>query len=162
MKFAVILLTFWGPPVFAQDGPVYDPKVLSDCIAQAPLIVDEAACVGLGADACIETEAGSSTVGLGYCYQAELADWDARLNETYQLLLTQQAALHAELQDYRPGFPDPLAQMRQMQRAWIAYRDAACDWEALQWSGGTGTGPAVAECLMRLTADQAIFLKLRS
>ena len=46
-----------------------------------------------------------------------------------------------------------------MQRAWIEYRDATCAYEAAQWGGGTGAGPAFAGCLMRLTAEQALYLE---
>ncbi|MFT5363966.1 MAG: hypothetical protein ACI9VX_001592 [Dinoroseobacter sp.] len=46
-----------------------------------------------------------------------------------------------------------------MQRAWIEYRDATCSYEAAQWGGGTGAGPAFAGCLTRLTAEQALYLE---
>jgi uncharacterized protein YecT (DUF1311 family) len=47
----------------------------------------------------------------------------------------------------------PVAEaLRDMQRAWIAYRDASCDYERAQWGGGTGGGPATAGCLMRTRA----------
>jgi uncharacterized protein YecT (DUF1311 family) len=48
-----------------------------------------------------------------------------------------------------------------MQRAWIGYRDAACDYERAQWGGGSGGGPATAGCLMRLTGEQALALEGR-
>ena len=48
-----------------------------------------------------------------------------------------------------------------MQRAWIAYRDAACAYEASQWGGGTGAGPAATGCMMTLTGRQALALEER-
>ena len=46
-----------------------------------------------------------------------------------------------------------------MQRAWIGWRDATCDYERAQWGGGTGGGPATVACLMRLTGEQALYLE---
>ena len=46
-----------------------------------------------------------------------------------------------------------------MQRAWIGYRDAACAYEASQWGGGTGAGPAAVGCMMTLTGRQALALE---
>ncbi|MEO0774677.1 MAG: lysozyme inhibitor LprI family protein, partial [Pseudomonadota bacterium] len=48
--------------------------------------------------------------------------------------------------------------LRAMQRAWIAYRDATCDYEYSQWGGGTGGGPALIGCIMRETGEQTLYL----
>ena len=45
-----------------------------------------------------------------------------------------------------------------MQRSWIAFRDAACSYEASRWGGGSGAGPAATGCVMQLTARQALRL----
>ena len=49
--------------------------------------------------------------------------------------------------------------LRAMQRAWIVYRDAACDYERAQWAGGTGGGPATAACLMQQTGVRTLELE---
>ena len=54
-----------------------------------------------------------------------------------------------------PGVADAL---REMQRAWIVFRDKACTYEASLWQGGTGRGPAAINCLMQQTARQALSL----
>ena len=46
-----------------------------------------------------------------------------------------------------------------MQRAWIAFRDARCNWEAALWQGGTGAGPAQLSCLMVETGRQTMALQ---
>lgn len=145
--------------VSAQDVD-YDPSILNACLAAKPAS-QHGGCIGLASDACSQTPAGSSTVGLGYCYTSEWEQWDARLNAAYQVLLEQQAELAEDNAAFNPNIPDAVEQMRQMQRNWIAFRDAACAWEAIQWSGGTGQGPASAACMMRLTAQQALFLEAR-
>ena len=37
--------------------------------------------------------------------------------------------------------------------------DATCDYDYSQWGGGTGGGPAIAGCMMRMTGEQAIYLR---
>jgi uncharacterized protein YecT (DUF1311 family) len=85
---------------------------------------------------------------MGGCLDQERKFWDARLNARYRELTAQ----HAD---------DPLIgeRLRDMQRAWIGYRDARCDYEFVQWRGGTGGGPAVIACLMQSTAEQVFTLE---
>lgn len=49
--------------------------------------------------------------------------------------------------------------LRNMQRAWINYRDAGCLYEQAQWFGGTGGGPATMACHMHETARQTLVLE---
>ena len=48
--------------------------------------------------------------------------------------------------------------LRDMQRAWMAYRDATCGYEGFQWYGGTGATGAYLGCNLRLTGQQVLFL----
>ena len=65
----------------------------------------------------------------------------------------------AELKAEGLDVPPVAEALRAMQRAWIAYRDASCDYERAQWAGGTGGGPATAACLMRHTGVKALELE---
>ncbi len=118
-------------------------------------------CVGLSASTCIDTPDGYTTVGMGFCYDAERRLWDARLNEIYGRLLTLERKGEAELKDLGSSAPETVEPLRQMQRAWISFRDAACDYERVQWGGGTGGGPATVQCLMQETAAQTLRLARR-
>ena len=158
MKPWTLILCLMAAPLAAQDID-YDPTILSLCLENAENRTDRASCIGRGAAACTRTDAGQFTVGLGYCYSSEWEDWDARLNAAYQQLIVQQRELADDTAAYNPNIPNALEVMRDMQRAWITYRDQACTWEAVQWSGGTGAGPASAACMMRLTAQQTLFLE---
>ena len=144
-----------GSGAVAQDIP-YDPADVETCLQTS--IADPYQCIGVGAEACY-ARSGGSNVEYGFCNGAERDDWDARLNTVYQALLVAQAETTAELREYRPDAPDQVEMMRDMQRAWIAYRDAACEWEYVQWGGGTGGGPAHALCMGRLTAQQTLHLE---
>jgi uncharacterized protein YecT (DUF1311 family) len=146
---------------FAQDPPEdYDPAVIPTCLQGLPL-QDRAVCIGRAAEVCIAGEAGSSNVGIGMCYSAEWRQWDDRLNAAYQTLLDQQADLAADNAAFNTNIPNAVDLLRDMQRNWIAFRDAACDWEYVQWGGGSGAGPASAACMMQLTAQQTLFLEAR-
>ncbi|KAG1667708.1 hypothetical protein GQR58_018335 [Nymphon striatum] len=142
----------------AQDFD-YDPAVLAMCLENAETSADRTYCIGQGAQTCAETEAGQSTPGLAYCYGSEWEDWDARLNAVYQDLLVQQAELAIDNAAFNPNIPDAVDTLRAMQRSWITYRDDACLWDVVQWSGGTGGGPSSAACMMRLTALQTLLLE---
>ncbi len=121
-----------------------------------------AACVGVSANKCMEdTEGGMSTVGMGGCINAELKFWDEWLNGVYKALLAQEKADDAEIGAGDGSVPAKAAALRDMQRAWLPWRDATCDYERSLWGGGTGGGPATLGCLMRLTASQVFYLESR-
>ncbi len=98
---------------------------------------------------------------MGACYGAEGAWWDAALNTTYRDLLAAEERVEAE--NAAVGIPAPgtVEPLRDMQRAWIPFRDAACTYEYAQWGGGTGGPVANAACQMRMTAEQTVELILR-
>lgn len=163
MALLLAVVLAWVGPLAprAQEGPVYDPAILAGCLAARGPGMDREACIGLGAEACQGTPGGWSTVGMSNCLNEELQDWDRRLNATYQRLLDEQAAMDADNRTYAPHLPSGVETLRATQRAWMPFRDAACAWEAAQWGGGTGAGPARLACLMGLTARQALFLEAR-
>lgn len=118
-------------------------------------------CIGLSAEACTDTPDGYTTVGMGFCFGKEWDWWDARLNAVYQSLREADAGVDAEMKDIGATVPEMVPALRDMQRTWIAYRDALCDYERTQWGGGTGQGPATAACLMAETARQTLVLEAR-
>ncbi|MEM7731838.1 MAG: lysozyme inhibitor LprI family protein [Pseudomonadota bacterium] len=145
---ALILLGVLASPVAAQEL-VFSPTATQTCLGLAADYTTKRACVGMSARACMEdTPGGYSTVAMGGCFEAELEFWDATLNATYQSVL-------ASAQRAGPGEVEAL---RNVQRAWIPFRDATCDYEYGQWGGGTGGGPAIISCLMRMTGEQALYL----
>lgn len=150
----ICLLAF---PAAAQDV-VFDPEMTEQCLG----IVaedEQRSCIGRSASDCMkETEGGESTVGMGGCLEAELTYWDDRLNAEYARLQAETERRDAELAELESTGPRIAPTLREMQRQWIAFRDATCDFERAQWGGGTGGGPATLACLMRLTGEQALYL----
>lgn len=136
-------------PAMAQEL-IYSNIHTEACLHEAVGPGERHNCIGASANQCmIQTPGGKSTVGTGGCLARERAYWDDRLNATYQQLRTQHAEGAAILGD----------NLRMMQRAWLTYRDARCDYEFVQWGGGTGGGPAVQACLMQTTAEQVFVLE---
>nr|WP_272903288.1 lysozyme inhibitor LprI family protein [Sulfitobacter sp. M39] len=145
-------------PLAAQDLQ-YTDRGTEICLADADGFAAEMACVGVSANQCMEdSPGGNSTYGMGGCLDRELQFWDQRLNDNYAAVMVQAKRMDADAipgPEGRLGVADSL---REMQRAWIVFRDKACTYEASLWQGGTGRGPAAINCLMRQTARQALSL----
>ena len=149
MRFVLAILLLVAAPVFAQDIDYSDASTEA-CLQEALGPSERHACIGASANQCtIKTPGGSATVVVGACFDRELQFWDARLNEVYAQLRAQQADME----------PARNANLQAMQRAWITYRDARCDYELVQWGGGTGGIPALIACLMQSTAEQVFVLE---
>ncbi len=103
-------------------------------------------CIGAAATACMQAEGNQSTAVMVECYGREADAWDARLNAAYK-----KALAGGEGADVAEGY-------RKTQRAWIAFRDAACAQPGIVFNG-TMAGPMGAYCRMDMTARQAIWLE---
>ncbi len=143
---------------FAQE-PGFSSAATQACLYQEGEDGAPRKCIGLSAELCISAPAGSTTVGMGYCFDRELKFWDQRLNASYKKLRSAARAMDAEMKEIGASAPSQANTLRDMQRAWIVWRDAACDYERSLWGGGTGGGPATLSCLMYRTAEQALFLE---
>jgi uncharacterized protein YecT (DUF1311 family) len=161
---AAVIAALLAGPATAQAIP-FAPEATEGCLvaatAAAAGLDGQKACVGQSADACIDTPDGYTTVGMGFCFGAERDWWDARLNAAYGALMDMEKAAEAELKELGSAAPSPAVALRDMQRVWIAWRDAACDYEVSQWGGGTGGGPAWSQCTMQMTGEQALALEER-
>jgi len=171
MRAAVLCLVAaagLAQPAIAQDprpaeGLVFDHAPAQACRDAAPTATPgtAAACIGQAANDCMEaTPGGFSTVGMNGCLEAELIWWDTALNDAYGQLKSLETELEAKL-DQPDLAPRPSVALTDMQRTWIAYRDARCLYAASQWSGGTGAGPAHLSCSLQVTAEQTLFLDAR-
>lgn len=147
-------------PALAQQA--FDPAPLEACLQAADSDIARQACIGQGSDACMTGELGGSNAGMGLCYGGERDWWDARLNAAFQILLKAEEAAEADAKKFGYAAPPTVEPLRQMQRAWIGFRDAACEYEHATWGGGSGGPVAVAACQMRLTAEQALALEARA
>lgn len=145
-------------PAVAQDI-LYSDDATRACLTAAQDAVAQEACIGASANACMSAnDLGGTTMGMGGCLDREYQYWDGLLNAYYQTAIARAKKMDAEVRAYTPEAAVAEQTLREMQRAWIPYRDAACDFERAQWGGGTGGGPAAVGCLMRMTGEQALSL----
>ena len=159
---ALIVLPSLALAVQAQDGPVddvtYDDALLMSCLTSNQES-DLSVCIGSASGACMEaSEVGGTTMGMSLCLANEVDQWDGLLNAVYQKLMAAEKAADAEMVEIGVDGPKMAEALKAMQRAWIAYRDASCDYEVSQWGNGTGAGPAYQSCMMDMTARQALDL----
>ncbi|WP_282064538.1 lysozyme inhibitor LprI family protein [Aliiroseovarius marinus] len=152
---AVILFGAVAQSAAAQDM-VYSFAPTTNCLAEKGPEGEAHQCFGTAANACMEnTPGGWSTVGMSTCLGLELQDWDRRLNRAYGLLMTKLKAEDEEMAALGSSAPKQAPALREMQRAWITFRDTSCDYERTKWGGGTGGGPAATSCHLFITARQA-------
>lgn len=144
----------------AQE-PVFSAEATEACLASEQGAVSPDSCVGLSSEACYTVPGVYSNVAMGFCYGKEAEYWDGRLNRAYVALFAHERGLMEEMREIGATVPDAAAALRDMQRAWIGYRDASCDYEYTTWGGGSGAGPAHSACIMTLTAAQALRLEKR-
>jgi uncharacterized protein YecT (DUF1311 family) len=154
MRSFVFAMAVLATPLAAQDLS-FTPQATEACLLKSGHGHDRSACIGLSAGQCMATPDGQTTIGMGFCLDAELGYWDEMLNSGYQQL---RAALQVSDTDLPPHLAIQADGLRDMQRAWIAFRDARCSFEASQWQGGTGASPAFLGCMMTMTAEQALYL----
>lgn len=154
LTLLLLLVAPVAAPAVAQELR-FDAGPTAGCVAGG----GEAACIGRAAETCMSQPGGDTTVGMGFCADRERAWWDARLNAVYGRLMAQEEGIDAELKEIGATAPPRAESLRAMQRAWIPFRDAACDYERAQWGGGTGGGPATYLCLMHQTARQTLLLE---
>lgn len=102
-------------------------------------------CIGVWSTACIQKAGNMSNSVLDDCYAQESAAWDKRLNIAYGKA---SAGMGKEALD----------NLRKVERAWIAWRDASCKEPYLVFQG-TMANPMEAWCMLDLTARQAIWME---
>ena len=155
-----IVLAIMALPAAAQDLP-FSPKATEACLEAATDQAGREACIGQSAEACYSRDGVYSNYAVGICFGAEADYWDVRLNTAYLALIRAETEMLDDLRKIGATAPDTVTALRDMQRAWIPYRDAACWYEYSTWGGGSGGGPANAECLMHLTGRQALEMEAR-
>jgi uncharacterized protein YecT (DUF1311 family) len=141
----VVLAALAASPALAKDKPdARASAAIQDCVKSKSATGMGETCIGIVSGPCLDKAADPSTAGMVACVARERAVWDDILNETYN-------RLRAKLDDKQQQ------KLRDMQRAWIAARDATCGfyWDFYQ---GTMASPMSAGCVNKETAERALFL----
>jgi uncharacterized protein YecT (DUF1311 family) len=151
--FGCFLAVFLGATLGTADAQAEKPTApqiaaIRTCADknQNDLTEAERACLfNLVAEPCQSTPEGRSNLGMADCFRLEATIWDGLLNENFK-------QLRALLDDQQ------LARAREMQRLWIASRDATCGFYDAKTQGSMAI-PMGAACLARETARRALLLK---
>lgn len=89
------------------------------------------------------------------CAYQEWQAADAELNSVYQRAMAILRDQDARLDAAQRGGPEAL---RDAQRAWITFRDKACEAEGFAMRGGSAEPMVVAFCLTRITRERIAHL----
>lgn len=93
---------------------------------------------------------GASQVEIGACVSDTLARVDATLD-----IYLGFAKSSAEDLDKATGRTATGPALEAAQAAWLAYRDAQCEYVGSTFGGGSGTGIAITSCKIELGRDRA-------
>lgn len=140
-------LLFLSTGAFAAEPPLPEDVALAKaCIARQEAKQEHArACIDAVSGPCLAKEENHSTAGMHGCIARAIAVWDGMLNDYY----SKARALMDE--NGRNG-------LRDVQRAWIAYRDKLCEFARMPAEGGTLAGVLQGGCVEAETASRALAL----
>jgi uncharacterized protein YecT (DUF1311 family) len=137
-----------APALAAEDAAPADRAAIQRCLEEKASAGEERdTCVGSLADACLEKGEDPSTYGMAECSKREYLVWDERLNATYRTMMAELA-------------PDQRRELRDLQRAWIAFSDKKCGFYRVIQPEGSIVIPIASYCAMRETGRQAVFLEM--
>lgn len=141
------LATVTAPSADAQTRKptAQESRLIRDCFQKKGGTTEDAECIGLVANPCVDADENQANLNQADCYRVEGAIWDAILNQVFKELKDDLD----EKQERKLG---------EMQRAWIASRDRTCEFFHVKIDGSMAV-PMSAACLFRETARRALLLK---
>jgi len=137
----------------AGAGVVFDPAATEACLARHGWSEAAEDCAGLAAERCMDdTPGGQTTAGMVQCLDAEARWWEGRLARALSARAEADRRTDAEMRALGSAVAPLLPALQATDAAWRAHRAALCAYEAAQWMGGTGAGPAALACHIDETA----------
>jgi uncharacterized protein YecT (DUF1311 family) len=125
---------------------------LSPCLAAAVLAALVAATPQVLVAQDVDCSNANSQIEMTYCAEQEWNAADADLNAAY-------AAAKRVMRGIDTAIPRPERgaemQLRDAQRAWVTFRDAACAAEGYTFHGGTAEPMVIYSCRARLSETRA-------
>lgn len=104
-----------------------------------------------GAEPQVDCNNAGTQMELNYCAERDYLAADADLNEIYPQAIEAMRQIDSRLE---PGRRGAVESLRAAQRAWIPFRDKACEAEGYLVSGGSMMALIVYGCLERLTRQR--------
>lgn len=148
---SAVVLVFLTQPMMAQDTVEFDIAASEDCFFAADTTMEaRQICFGLAAKKCIESnEIADDPTGMTACYSGELAYWNTRLDQNYELFTD-----FAEAEEMKA--------LETLRKNWAAYRNATCEYEQFLSGENDANGLAWTQCSMKLTAAHSVYLELKT
>jgi uncharacterized protein YecT (DUF1311 family) len=138
----------------ASSQPEFEPtpderKAIAACLERVigqPELKQMAEC-GIVADPCPNAP-GANTFTIVACHMREQKIWDGYLNQWY-----------GEAEKRLADEPAALTALKEAQRAWIAFRDAKCDYWEKRYAGGTFASVVTGDCMRVETGRRALEMR---
>ena len=99
----------------------------------------------------VECATAMAQADLNQCAYQDWEEADAGLNEVYQEVVAAYSQMDADLPEELGSGVETL---RDAQRAWISFRDLACEAEGFAMRGGSAEPLLVYGCMRQLTEDR--------
>ncbi|AXC50493.1 DUF1311 domain-containing protein [Paracoccus suum] len=147
-----------APAPGQADAAPFDATITEACLSGRSDPSSRSGCIGIAAAHCLAAsgEINDAPVYVR-CYDAEAADWQARLTDVLGRLSSSGAASDTA-EAAGPG-SGRRAALEVAEAAWANWRDAECAFARRLAQGGGGEALAGASCVMRLTAERALMLE---
>ena len=150
LALGILLLVFSQARAQDDEPTAAERKTIADCLdknAGDDELKQMSACIGLVADPCPNAP-GANTMTIVACQIREQKIWDDDLNDWYGEALKRLA-----------DEANAAAALKDAQRAWIAFRDAKCDYWEKRYEGGTFASVAAGNCMRATTGQRAIEMR---
>ncbi|MEP3297250.1 MAG: lysozyme inhibitor LprI family protein [Pseudoruegeria sp.] len=155
MKFYLILMLF-VPSVSLADSEIIPPKIAAQMNTMLEACWRDKSCeTSEVLSFCGDSiDAGGAPLEWVKCQNEILTWWDAKLNEVYKEKIALQKTYDVDRSD---GYYEDL--LRNMQRVWVPFRDAACNYLAHGQPSGSGATNDEIDCKILKTTEQIYFIQ---
>lgn len=109
---------------------------------------DASSCIGVVSSACQEKISGDENKGLAACNGRETAVWKQIMESRVEAYLKEAKPHEAEA-------------MKKVQAAWATYRDARCNYAAIDNTEAGAAAALISACMLEQTASQALWIDSR-
>lgn len=161
MRMACLLacLLLAAGPSEAQQAYSFTPEATETCLAEARGSAAQRGCIGASARTCHQAIRQADMTDIALCMTAETEYWAARMETAYGAMMARAETLDAGVDTSRPGSFRMTDDLAAMQEAWLVWREKSCAFESIQRRGKPDRMVSAANCMMKLTGEQALYLE---
>lgn len=105
----------------------------------------------------VDCDTAETQQDMNFCAEQDWQVADAALNDIYAIAMDVMTQSDAE---YAPEGKSEEDRLRTAQRAWVAYRDAACDSAGFAMRGGSAEPLLTYGCMRELTDERTAMLEM--